>query len=244
MGFRVTHLYGLTEDLRPGDALRLAGGVGRAAAGRARQADGAPGRALSDARAGLMVADPETLAPVPRDGETMGEIMLRGNTVMKGYLKNPSGHGRGVRGRLVPHRRSRGLASRRLRRDQGPLEGHHHLRRREHLVPRGRGRALSPSGGDGGGRRGAAGREMGRDAVRLRRAEAGRDGDRRRTSSSCAGEHMAHFKAPQHVVFGPLPKTSTGKIQKYVLRERARSTRTQSSDAHGPARCKTRRSMP
>ena len=39
---------------------------------------------------GLMVADPETLEPVPRDGQTMGEVMMRGNNVMKGYLKNPT----------------------------------------------------------------------------------------------------------------------------------------------------------
>ena len=51
------------------------------------------------------------MVPVPRDGTTMGEVMLRGNTVMKGYLKNPRRDRRGVRRRLVSHRRSRGLAS-------------------------------------------------------------------------------------------------------------------------------------
>ena len=63
---------------------------------------------------------------------------------------------------------------------------------------------------------------MGRDALRLRDAEA-----RRRTPTAddiiaFCREHLARFKAPRHVVFGPLPKTSTGKIQKFVLRERAR----------------------
>ena len=63
--------------------------MGRASAGRARGTDGAPGRELL-ALAGLRVADPETLRDVPADGTTMGEICLRGNTVMKGYLKNPT----------------------------------------------------------------------------------------------------------------------------------------------------------
>jgi len=51
-----------------------------------------------------MVADPETLQPVPRDGQTHGEIFLRGNITMKGYLKNP-GHGTSVPRRVVPHGR-------------------------------------------------------------------------------------------------------------------------------------------
>ena len=83
--------------------------------------------------------------PVPRDGETLGEVMFRGNVVMKGYLKNKQGHRGGVRRRLVPFRRSRRDAPRRLHPAQGPLQGHHHLRRREHLIDRGRGCALQAS---------------------------------------------------------------------------------------------------
>ena len=136
---------------------------------------------------GLMVADPATLAPVPRDGATMGEVMLRGNTVMKGYLKNPRATGAAFAGRLVPHRRPRRLASGRLHRDQGPQQGHHHLRRREHLVAGGRGGALQAPGGDGGRRGGAARRALGRDAVRLRDAEARRHRHRRgHRRASCA----------------------------------------------------------
>ena len=91
----------------------------------------------------LDVIDPETMRSVPADGETMGEVMFRGNVVMKGYLKNKAVDRQGVRRRLVPFRRSRRQASRRLHPAQGPLQGHHHLRRREHLVDRGRGRACS-----------------------------------------------------------------------------------------------------
>ena len=63
----------------------------------------------------------------------MGEIMFRGNIMMKGYLKNPAATAGSVRGRLVPHRRPRGARARRLRQDQGPQQGHHHLGRREHF---------------------------------------------------------------------------------------------------------------
>jgi fatty-acyl-CoA synthase len=64
----------------------------------------------------------------------MGEIMFRGNIVMKGYLKNPAGHRQGLRRRLVPHRRPGGDGARPLREDQGPQQGHHHQRRREHQL--------------------------------------------------------------------------------------------------------------
>ena len=65
--------------------------------------------------------------------------MLRGNTVMKGYLKNPAATERGIPRRLVPHRRPRRAPPGRLHRGQGPLQGHHHLGRREHLLARGGG---------------------------------------------------------------------------------------------------------
>ena len=181
-GFNVTHVYGLTEVYGPAvvndwhdewDALPL----GEQAAKKARQ--GVRYHMLE----ALDVLDPETMQPVPRDGETLGEVMFRGNVVMKGYLKNKSATDDGVRRRLVPLRRSRRDASGRLHPAQGPLQGHHHLGRREHLVDRGRGRALQASGGAGRRRGGQARREMGRDAVRVRRAEARAERDRRTTWS-------------------------------------------------------------
>jgi fatty-acyl-CoA synthase len=63
--------------------------VGRCSTGRQGAEEGAPGRALH-ALEDVTVMDPETMAPVPADGETLGEVMFRGNIVMKGYLKNPS----------------------------------------------------------------------------------------------------------------------------------------------------------
>ncbi len=96
-GFRVTHLYGLTESYGPAtfcdwraewDTLELS----ERSALMARQGVQYP--TLEDA----MVADPETLEPAPWDGTTTGELMLRGNTVMRGYLKNPSATAAAFRG--------------------------------------------------------------------------------------------------------------------------------------------------
>ena len=78
-----------------------------------------------------------------------------------------------------------------------------------------------PGGARSGGG-GAARREMGRDALRLRHAEARRRADGRGHHRLLPGD-LAHFMVPQPVIFGPLPKTSTGKIQKFVLREQAKT---------------------
>ena len=88
MGFAMTHVYGLTEAYGPvtvcewhGDWDALDAEEGAAVKKRGKAC-------VTPCSAGLMVADPATLEPVPRDGQTMGEIFMRGNVVMKGYLKN------------------------------------------------------------------------------------------------------------------------------------------------------------
>ena len=91
------------------------------------------------------VLDPATMAPVPADGATMGELMLRGNTVMKGYLKNPSASDEAFAGGWFHTGDLAVMHPGRLRRGQGSRQGHHHLRRREHLVARGRGGAVPAS---------------------------------------------------------------------------------------------------
>ena len=117
----------------------------------------------------VLVLDPETGAPVPWDGETLGEIVFRGNIVMKGLSEGARGDRQGVQGRLVLVRRHRRAARRRLHRDPRPIQGHHHLGRRKHLVHRSGKGALFPPRRRPGRRRGDAGRKMGRGALRLRR---------------------------------------------------------------------------
>ncbi len=180
MGFHITHVYGLTEVYGPAvvcDWHDEWNGLPPAEQARLKSRQGVRYPVIE----GLMVADPQTLAPVPADGQTMGEVFFRGNIVMKGYLEESERHRRSLQGRLVPLGRSRRAPRRRLYRAQGPFEGHHHLRRREHLDHRGRGRALPPPGGAGGGRGRAPGRDMGRDALRLRHAQGRRWRHRRRT---------------------------------------------------------------
>ena len=210
------------RDLRPGDGERMARATGTSFPRRTRLGkrirQGVRYHALED----LTVMDPETMQKTPADGETIGEVMFRGNIVMKGYLKNQQGDRGGVRRRLVPFRRSRRDASRRLHPAEGPLQGHHHLGRREHLLDRGRGRALQASRRRRCRGRRQARREMGRDAVRLRRAEArARQRPRRRSSPGAASSSPA-TNARAASVFVEMPKTSTGKIQKFKLREMAK----------------------
>ena len=166
-GFEVTHLYGLTEVYGPSvvnDWKEEWNALDAEEQAQLKARQGVRYHALE----ALDVMDPESMAPVPADGRTMGEVMFRGNVVMKGYLKNKASTEKAFAGRLVPFRRSWGQAPRRLHPAARPLEGHHHLRRREHLVDRGGGRAVRASGRSTrrGGR--AAGRQMGRDALRLR----------------------------------------------------------------------------
>ncbi|MFQ5773621.1 MAG: acyl-CoA synthetase [Kiloniellaceae bacterium] len=220
-GFRVTHLYGLTESYGPAtvcawheDWDRL--GPSERSAMMARQ--GVRYLTLEDAA----VADPKTMAHVPRDGRTMGEIMLRGNTVMKGYLKNPSATREAFEGGWF---HTGDLA---VRHPDGYIE------------VKDRSKDIIISGGEN-----ISSLEVEevlyRHAKVLEAAVVARP-DAKWGESPCAfvalkdGEsataeeiiafcraRMARFKTPKTVVFGPLPKTSTGKIQKFVLRERARA---------------------
>ena len=169
-----------------------------------------------------MVAGPDTMRECPWDGETMGELMLRGNTVMKGYLKNPTATDAAFAGGWF---HSGDLA---VRHPDGYVE------------VKDRSKDIIISGGEN-----ISSLEVEEALYRhprvLEAAVVARP-DEKWGESPCAfvtlknGEdaspediiafcrdHLAHFKAPRTVIFGPLPKTSTGKIQKYILRERARA---------------------
>ncbi|MFP6743542.1 MAG: AMP-binding protein, partial [Alphaproteobacteria bacterium] len=88
MGFHITHVYGLTESYGPAVSCAWQGQWDDLPAAEQATIKARQGVAYTVLE-GLMVADAETLEPCPADGETMGEVMMRGNVVMKGYLKNP-----------------------------------------------------------------------------------------------------------------------------------------------------------
>ena len=221
MGFRVTHLYGLTESYGPSTLC-------------AWQEEWAQldlnERSVLMARQGvryvtldgMQVADPDTHAPVPRDGATLGEVMLRGNTIMKGYLRNAAAT------------------------DEAFREGWYHTGDLAVWHPDGyievkdRSKDIIISGGEN-----ISSLEVEeclyRHPMVMEAAVVARP-DEKWGETPCAfvllkpgaaavsaeeiigwcREHLARFKVPRTVVFGELPKTSTGKIQKFVLREKAR----------------------
>jgi fatty-acyl-CoA synthase len=221
MGFRVTHLYGLTESYGPStvcawqeewDALPPAERVGH----MARQ--GVQYLTLDRQR----VADPATMRDVPADGATIGELLLRGNTLMKGYLANPAATGEAFAGGWF---HTGDLA---VRHPDGYIE------------VKDRSKDIIISGGEN-----ISSIEVEEVLYRhpqIMEAAVVARPDERWGETPCAfvalkpdaGEvaaddiiawcraNLAHYKVPKRVVFGPLPKTSTGKIQKYALRERAK----------------------
>jgi len=220
-GFRVTHLYGLTETYGPAvinewkedwDALS----PGEQAAMKARQ--GVRYVALED----LDVIDPETMEPVPADGETMGEIMFRGNVVMKGYLKNPDATEAAFAGGWY---HSGDLA---VKHPDG------------YLQIRDRSKDIIISGGEnissievedtlykhpGVALAAVVARpdeKWGETPCAFVELKPGAEASEQEIIAFCR-DHLAHYKCPRMVVFGEVPRTSTGKIQKFQLRERARA---------------------
>ncbi|MCU0983331.1 MAG: AMP-binding protein [Acetobacteraceae bacterium] len=223
-GFDVCHVYGLTEVYGPAvvnewhgawDALPAA----ERAARMARQ--GVRYLALE----GLTVADPATLAPVPADGETLGEVMMRGNVVMKGYLKDEAATETAFAGGWF---------------HTGDLAVQH---ADGYIQLKDRAKDIIISGGEN-----ISSIEV-EDALYrhpdVAVAAVVAMPDDRWGESPCAfverrpgaavteGEliafvrgTIAHFKAPRAVVFTEIPRTSTGKVQKHVLRELARSWRS------------------
>jgi fatty-acyl-CoA synthase len=220
-GFRVIHLYGLTESYGPATVCAWQDdwsdlGLQARSAKMARQ--GVNYLTLE----GAVVMDSQTMAPVPRDGATLGEIMLRGNTVMKGYLKNPAATAEAFRGGWF---------------HSGDLAVCHPD---GYIEVKDRSKDVIISGGEN-----ISSLEVEEALYRhpkvLEAAVVARP-DAKWGESPCAfvtlrdGESatpeeivafcrdlLAHYKVPRSVVFGPLPKTSTGKIQKFVLREQART---------------------
>jgi fatty-acyl-CoA synthase len=170
---------------------------------------------------GLMVADAETLAPVPRDGRTLGEVFMRGNVVMKGYLKNPQATEAAFAGGwfhtgdlAVWH--PDGYIELKDRSKDIIISGGENISSIEvedtlyrHPAVAGVAVVARPDA------------QWGETPCAFVELKPGREAGEAELIAFCR-ERLAHFKAPKTVVFGPLPKTSTGKIQKFVLREHAK----------------------
>ncbi|MEM7684146.1 MAG: acyl-CoA synthetase [Pseudomonadota bacterium] len=218
-GFDVTHVYGLTEvygpavinDWKPDwDALDP---VEQA---RLKSRQGVNYQQLE----GIDVMDPETMASVPRDGETIGEIMLRGNVVMKGYLKNPAatreafGGGWFHTGDLaVMH--PDGYVQIKDRAKDVIISGGENISsiEVEEVLFKHPSVALAAVVAK-------ADEKWGETPCAFVELKPGSNIDTSDIIAFCR-ENLAHYKCPRHVVFGDLPKTSTGKVQKFVLRDRA-----------------------
>ena len=226
-GFDVTHLYGLTEVYGPAvvnewheewDALDPSD----YAAKKARQGVRYPVLEALD------VLDPETLQPVPADGKTLGEVMFRGNVVMKGYLKNPAGTAKAFEGGWF-HSGDLGVKY---------PDGYVQLKDRS--------KDIIISGGEN-----ISSIEV-EDALykhpAIQAAAVVAMPDEKWGETPCAfvelkpdqsvspedivawcREHLASYKCPRTVIFTELPKTSTGKIQKFQLREMARAHKAEGS---------------
>jgi len=219
-GFNVTHVYGLTEVYGPAsvnewrpewDALPAA----EQAARKARQGVRYP------VLQGLDVRDPETMEPVARDGETLGEVMFRGNVVMRGYLKNKASTEKSFAGGWFHSG------------DLGVMHPDGYIQLKD------RSKDIIISGGEN-----ISSIEV-EDALyrhpAVQAAAVVAKPDPKWGETPCAfvelkpgttatpeeliawcRQHLAGYKCPRHVVFAELPKTSTGKIQKFRLREMAK----------------------
>src|SRR5712692_8063492 len=220
-GFNVTHLYGLTETYGPAvvndwhgawDALAPA----EQAAKKARQ--GVRYLALE----ALDVLDPDSMRPVPRDGETIGEVMFRGNVVMKGYLKNKPSTDKAFEGGWFHSG------------DLGVMHPDGYIQLKD------RSKDIIISGGEN-----ISSIEV-EDALykhpAVQTAAVVARPDEKWGETPCAfvelkpgaeasadelvawcRKNLAAYKCPRYVVFAEIPKTSTGKIQKFKLREMAKA---------------------
>ena len=222
MGFDLTHVYGLTEVYGPATVC-------------AKQAEWANvdigERARLNARQGVRyhlqrevrVLDPETMAPVPQDGTTMGEIMFRGNIAMKGYLKNPAATAEAFAGGWF---HSGDLAV------QYPDGYVKIMDRSKDIIISGGENISSIEVEDVLYRHPAIlaaavvarpDAKWGETPCAFVELKAGAQVSAEDIVAHCKA-HLAGFKVPRHVVFGEVPKTSTGKIQKFALRKRAQDS--------------------
>ncbi len=216
-GFAVTHLYGLTETYGPAvvnewhddwDALDKAGRASKKARQGVRYA----------ALEGLSVLDPQTMQPTPADGETIGEVMFRGNIVMKGYLKNRAATEEAFAGGWF-HSGDLGVMH---------PDGYLQLKDRSKDIIISGGENISSIEVEDAlykhpavafcGVVAKPDERWGETPMAFVELKPGRSATEAELIEHCR-QLLARFKCPKGVVFAEIPKTSTGKIQKFRLRE-------------------------
>jgi fatty-acyl-CoA synthase len=217
IGIKLTHVYGLTEVYGPASVCaEQPGWDDLPASERAslKRRQGVP----YPLEEGVTVIDPQTMKPVPRDGETIGEVMFRGNIVMKGYLKNDKATKDAFEGGWFHTG------------DLGVLDAH------GYVIIKDRSKDIIISGGENissvevedilykhpavlfaavVAKPDPKWGEVPCAFVELKDGASASEAD---IIAFCRS-HMSGFKTPKAVMFGPIPKTSTGKIQKFLLRD-------------------------
>ena len=221
MGFDLTHVYGLTEVYGPATVCAKHAAwdeldIGERARLNARQ--GVRYHLQRDAR----VLDPMTMQPVPMDGETMGEIMFRGNIAMKGYLKNPKATEEAFAGGWfhsgdLAVQYPDGYIKIKDRSKDIIISGGENISSIEvedvlYRHPAVLAAAVVAKPDD----------KWGETPCAFLELKPGAEVTKEDIVAHCK-QHLAGFKVPRYIVFGELPKTSTGKIQKFELRKAAES---------------------
>jgi len=221
IGFDLTHVYGLTETYGPAAVAAKRTSWAQASVAEQARLNGRQGVSYVLEEA-MTVLDPQTMGAVPADGEALGEVMFRGNIVMKGYLKNPRATAEAFAGGWFHSG------------DLGVLEADRYVKIRD------RSKDVIISGGEN-----ISSLEVedalyrhpavlvcavvarpdpkwGESPLAYVELKSGAAATAEELIAHCRGL-LAHYKVPREVRFEEIPKTSTGKIQKFVLRERARS---------------------
>ena len=222
LGFDITHVYGLTEVYGPAAVAVKRQSWSAESLSEQTRLNGRQG-VRYPLQEGMAVLDPQDLEPTPADGQTMGEIMFRGNIVMKGYLKNPSATAQAFEGGWFHTG------------DLAVMEPDRYVKIRD------RSKDVIISGGEN-----ISSLEVedalyrhpavlacavvakpdakwGEAPLAFVELRPGASVTQAELVTHCKGL-LAGYKVPREVRFEPIPKTSTGKIQKFALRDRARSS--------------------
>jgi fatty-acyl-CoA synthase len=223
IGIRLTHVYGLTETYGPASVCAEQPGWGELPPDQRAQMKRRQGVSYPLEEA-ITVLDPDTMREVPHDGETIGEVMFRGNIVMKGYLKNEKATHESFAGGWFHTG------------DLGVLDEH------GYVIIKDRSKDIIISGGENISSVEVEDVLFKHPAVLFAAVVAkpdpkwgevpcafielkdGAEATEAEIIAYCRGQ-MSGFKTPKAVVFGPIPKTSTGKIQKFLLRNQVDSAK-------------------